>query len=228
MTAVNQIKILEKEIEVQISALVNIKGTLTIPSSAEAIVLFAHGSGSSRFSTRNRYVAEILNNANIAALLIDLLIKEEEEIDLRTAEYRFDIDLLTSRVVYATNWLRKNEDTKKFNIGYFGASTGAAAALAAAAKLGSFIGAVVSRGGRTDLADTYLPQVTAPTLFIAGENDPVIIDINQRSITKLSAEKKLEIVPGASHLFEEPGALEKVAAIASEWFSRYLIGQKEL
>jgi dienelactone hydrolase len=211
----------EKETLVKIPAgKVVLEGNLNVPRNAKGIVLFAHGSGSSRFSPRNRYVAQILNKANIATLLIDLLTKEEEKIDDVTAHLRFDIGLLAERLVYATDWLKKNPTTKNLKIGYFGASTGAAAALVAAAKHND-INAIVSRGGRPDLAGTNLAKVKAPTLLIVGGNDEVVIDLNKEAVKQLKAENKLEIVKGATHLFEEPGALEKVAKLAAEWFKKY-------
>ena len=200
-----------------------IEGNLMVPSGAKGVVLFAHGSGSGRFSPRNQYVAKALNNAGIATFLIDLLTKEEEEVDVYTAQFRFDIDLLAHRLVGATEWLKTNPATRKLALGYFGASTGAAAALIAAAKLPKDIKAVVSRGGRPDLALDYIPKVKAPTLFIVGGNDSVVIDLNKKAMKSFSAEKKLEIVSGASHLFEEPGKLEEVAKLASSWFSKYLL-----
>jgi dienelactone hydrolase len=199
-----------------------IEGNLVLPPHAKGIVLFAHGSGSSRFSPRNRLVAKVLNKAGIATFLIDLLTKEEEEIDVSTGEFRFDIDLLAQRLIGATEWLRKNPRTKNLAFGYFGASTGAAAALIAAAKLPEHVKAVVSRGGRPDLALDHIPKVKAPTLFIAGGNDTVVIDLNKKAMQNFFAEKKLEIVPGASHLFEETGKLEEVAKLATSWFSKYL------
>ncbi len=217
-------KIMKKENEslVKIPAgKIILEGNLNIPKNAKGIVLFAHGSGSSRFSPRNKYVADVLNKANIATLLIDLLTKEEEKIDDVTAHLRFDIDLLSERLIYATDWLKKNPDTTNLKIGYFGASTGAAAALVAAAKLQS-VYAIVSRGGRPDLARDYLENVKAPTLLIVGGNDTIVIDLNKEAMKKLSIENKLEIVKGASHLFEEPGALEKVAKLAAYWFKKYL------
>ena len=217
-------KIMKKENEslVKIPAgKIILEGNLNIPKNAKGIVLFAHGSGSSRFSPRNKYVADVLNKANIATLLIDLLTKEEEKIDDVTAHLRFDIDLLSVRLIYATDWLKKNPDTTNLKIGYFGASTGAAAALVAAAKLQS-VYAIVSRGGRPDLARDYLENVKAPTLLIVGGNDTIVIDLNKEAMKKLSIENKLEIVKGASHLFEEPGALEKVAKLAAYWFKKYL------
>jgi dienelactone hydrolase len=199
-----------------------IEGNLVLPPHAKGVVLFAHGSGSGRFSPRNQYVAKVLNQAGIATLLIDLLTKQEEEEDLQTGWFRFDINLLAQRLIGATEWLRKNPRTKNLAFGYFGASTGAAAALISAAKLPEGIKAVVSRGGRPDLAWDYIPNVKAPTLFIVGGNDTVVIDLNKKALKNFSAQKKLEIVPGASHLFEETGKLEEVAKLAASWFSKYL------
>jgi dienelactone hydrolase len=199
-----------------------IEGSLVIPLGAKGIVLFAHGSGSGRFSPRNQYVAKVLNQAGIATLLIDLLTKQEEKEDLQTGQFRFDINLLAQRLIGATEWLRKNPRTKNLAFGYFGASTGAAAALIAAAKLPEYVKAVVSRGGRPDLALDYIPKVKAPTLFIVGGNDTVVIDMNKKAMKNFSAGKKLEILPGASHLFEETGKLEEVAKLAASWFSKYL------
>ncbi len=201
---------------------VSLEGTLTIPRVAESIVVFAHGSGSGRHSPRNRYVAQTLREANLATLLIDLLTPEEEEVDLQTRHLRFDIGLLAERLAGATDWLAQNPDTQNLRIGYFGASTGAGAALVAAAERPREIGAIVSRGGRPDLAGEALSRVAAPTLLIVGGNDVPVIGMNQEALARLHVEKKLEIVPGATHLFEEPGALEEVARLAAEWFVRYL------
>ncbi|MEJ2271384.1 MAG: alpha/beta hydrolase [Candidatus Bathyarchaeota archaeon] len=199
-----------------------LEGNLNIPNEAKGIVVFAHGSGSSRFSPRNRFVAEKLQSYGLATLLLDLLTKEEEQIDLQTREYRFDINLLSKRLDLTTRWLQINNDTKQLNIGYFGSSTGAAAALIAASKNSDIIKAVVSRGGRTDLADNYLSMVNAPTLLIVGSFDTFVLQINQETIKRLKNENKLEIISGASHLFEEPGKLEIVANLAAEWFNKYL------
>lgn len=199
-----------------------IEGNLSMPPAAKGIVLFAHGSGSSRFSPRNQYVAKVLNKAGLATLLIDLLTAEEEEIDMLTGQFRFDIELLAQRLVAATKWLRKNPATRDLAFGYFGASTGAAAALIAAAELPAEIKAVVSRGGRPDLAFDYLQKVKAPTLLIVGGNDTVVIDLNKKALARLSVVKKLEIVPGASHLFEERGKLEEVAKLSVDWFLLHL------
>ena len=193
-----------------------IEGNLNLPEGARAVVLFAHGSGSSRFSSRNRYVARVLNEAKLATLLIDLLTSEEEAIDQRTAHLRFDIRLLAGRLVSATDWLTQNVDTRHLSIGYFGASTGAAAALVAAAERPEVVHAVVSRGGRPDLAGAALPRVRAPTLLIVGGDDVQVIELNRAALALLRCEKQLVIIPGASHLFEEPGALDEVARLARE------------
>ena len=197
-------------------------GDLTIPPKAKGIVLFAHGSGSSRLSSRNRYVAHVLQSAGLATLLIDLLTPEEERLDQTTAHLRFDIGLLAERLLNATDWLQSASETNALRIGYFGASTGAGAALVAAASRTELIGAVVSRGGRPDLAGDALAGVKAPVLLIVGGNDDVVIQLNQSALAQLPGEKKLEIVPGASHLFEEPGTLEQVADLAANWFTLHL------
>jgi dienelactone hydrolase len=198
-----------------------VEGTLTLPSGTRGVVLFAHGSGSSRFSPRNQYVAKEFNKAKIATLLFDLLTPEEEETDIVTAEYRFNIGLLAERLIGATQWLRNDPQTKKLAFGYFGASTGAAAALIAAAKLPKEITAVVSRGGRPDLAGKYLPNVMAPTLLLVGGLDTEVIELNREAMEQMPAETKLVIVPGATHLFEEAGKLEEVAKFSSDWFLKY-------
>ena len=199
-----------------------VEGNLTVPSGAKGVVLFAHGSGSSRFSPRNRCVAKFFNAQKIGTLLFDLLTNEEDQEDIETAEYRFNINLLAERLIGATEWLKKDPDTKNIVFGYFGASTGAAAALIAAAKLPNDIAAVVSRGGRPDLAANYLPRVVAPTLLLVGSLDTVVIELNRQAMEQMSAEKKLVIIPGATHLFEEPGKLEEVAKLSTDWFLRYL------
>lgn len=204
---------------------VSLEGNLTIPAGAEGVVLFAHGSGSSRMSPRNRYVAGVLNQARLATLLIDLLTADEERIDMFTAELRFDIGLLAQRVIAAIDWLTANEATAGMNIGLFGASTGAAAALVAAAELPDKVRAVVSRGGRPDMAERSLAQVKAPTLLIVGGNDSQVIRLNELALAQLSAEKIMQIVPGATHLFEEPGTLEEVARLAADWFQQHLAGK---
>jgi putative phosphoribosyl transferase len=201
---------------------VTLEGKLTLPEGSRAVVLFAHGSGSSRHSPRNRYVARVLNEAKLATLLIDLLTLPEEVIDARTTQLRFDIDLLAERLVDATDWFSQFPDTKHLRIGYFGASTGAAAALAAAAVRPDAIQAIVSRGGRPDLAGAALVQVRAPTLLIVGGEDVQVIELNRAALVQLRCEKQLVIVPGATHLFEEPGALDEVARLARDWFHRHL------
>ncbi|MDP4038743.1 MAG: dienelactone hydrolase family protein [bacterium] len=197
---------------------VNLEGSLNIPERSKSIVLFAHGSGSSRFSPRNNYVASVLQKSGLATLLIDLLTEQEDQV----YETRFDIDLLTKRLIIATKWLRNNPPSKDLSIGYFGASTGAAAALQAAAKLGAEIKAIVSRGGRPDLAKENLKKVQAPTLLLVGGNDTEVIKLNQIALDELKTTCDLVIVPGATHLFEEPGTLEKVAQISAKWFKKYL------
>src|SRR5213596_1653262 len=197
-------------------------GNLSIPENASALVLFVHGSGSSRHSPRNQFVARTLSNAGLATLLFDLLTPEEESIDARTAELRFNIGLLAERLVYATKWATQQEQTRDLRIGYFGSSTGGAAALVAAAQLSQGIGAVVSRGGRPDLAGDALPKVHASTLLIVGGNDDIVIELNEMARDQMRCEAKLVIVPGATHLFEEPGALEKVAKLASDWFVSHI------
>src|ERR1700704_2310736 len=202
---------------------VMLDGNLTLPEEARAIGLFAHGSGSSRHSPRNRYVARLLNEAKLSTLLIDLLSLDEEVIDARTAQLRFDIGLLAERLVAATDWLTQFPDTRQLRIGYFGASTGAAAALAAATVRPNVVGAVVSRGGRPDLAGAALMQVKAPTLLLVGEYDGQVIELNRHALAQMRCEKQLVIVPGATHLFEEPGALDVVAQLARDWFQRHLV-----
>jgi putative phosphoribosyl transferase len=198
-------------------------GDLRLPKGAQGIVLFAHGSGSSRHSPRNRYVAALLNEARLGTLLLDLLTPDEEAIDVRTAQLRFDIGLLAERLIGATDWLTEQPETRPLRIGYFGASTGAAAALVAAAERPGIVGAVVSRGGRPDLAGPALAHVRAPTLLIVGGQDVPVIELNRQAPAALRSEKQLVIIPGATHLFEEPGALEQVAQLAREWFERYLV-----
>jgi putative phosphoribosyl transferase len=211
------------EVQIQAGRAV-LSGNLHIPDGAAALVLFAHGSGSSRHSPRNQFVARSLNNAGLATLLFDLLTPEEESIDTRTAELRFNIGLLAERLVHATKWAKRQEQTRDLRVGYFGSSTGGGAALVAAAEVPEDVGAVVSRGGRPDLADEALPKVQAPTLLIVGGNDDVVIELNEQARDRMSCEVKLEIVPGATHLFEEPGALEKVAKLASDWFLLHAAG----
>ena len=212
----------EHLVEIPADAVV-LQGALVVPARASGIVLFAHGSGSSRHSPRNNFVAGVLRSAGLGTLLMDLLTRGEDV----APEARFDIDLLTRRLEAATRWVAELEQTKSLALGYFGASTGAAAALQAAASLGARIGAVVSRGGRPDLAWSALRRVEAPTLLIVGGLDDVVIELNQRAYEELRAEKQLITIPGATHLFEEPGTLEDVARLASEWFRRYLVAKKD-
>jgi putative phosphoribosyl transferase len=217
-----------QEREVRISAgPVTLEGNMDIPTGAGGVVLFAHGSGSGRHSPRNRYVARELRRAGLATLLIDLLTPDEEEIDLRTRHLRFDIGMLAQRLVVTTDWLKGEPDTRNLRVGYFGASTGAGAALVAAAEHPEEVGAIVSRGGRPDLAGNALARVRAPTLLIVGGNDVPVIEMNREAMKRLRVEKELEIVSGATHLFEEPRALEKVAHLASDWFVRHLGSGRE-
>ena len=209
------------EVEIQAGHAV-LSGNLTIPDGAVALVLFAHGSGSSRHSPRNQFVARTLNDAGLATLLFDLFTQEEEGTDMYTREHRFNIGLLAERLVHATRWAKQQEETRDLRIGYFGSSTGGAAALAAAAEIPQDVAAVVSRGGRPDLAGDALPKVQAPTLLIIGGNDDIVIELNEMARDQMRCEVKLEIVPGATHLFEEPGTLEKVANLASDWFNAHL------
>ncbi len=201
---------------------VEVEGNLFLPTGTQSIVVFAHGSGSSRFSPRNQYVAKEFNKANMGTLLFDLLTPDEEEQDELTAEYRFNIALLAARLVGITQWLCNDASTHNLKLGYFGASTGAAAALIAAAKLPDEVSAVVSRGGRPDLAGEYLMDVKAPTLLLVGGWDEEVIDLNKQAQSQMTNENKLVIVPGATHLFEEPGKLEEVAKFSRDWFKRYL------
>ena len=203
---------------------VRLDGTLTIPDKAQGIVVFAHGSGSSRFSSRNRYVAGVLNDGGLATLLFDLLTAEEHEIDVYTRELRFDIDMLSARMVATLDWLGGEGTVSKLPIGLFGASTGAAAALNAAAARPDRVAAVVSRGGRPDLAMAALPKVVAPTLLIVGGLDFQVIEMNRAAQAALQAPCQLDIVEGATHLFEEPGTLEQVALLARDWFLKHLHG----
>lgn len=199
-----------------------LEGNLVIPQGASGVVVFAHGSGSSRFSVRNRAVAQTLRDSGIGTLLIDLLTQQEELVDTRTAHLRFDIELLADRLVAATQWLARQPQTERLKVGLFGASTGGGAALVAAARIPDRIAAVVSRGGRPDLAGPALPQVQAATLLIVGGGDEPVIEMNRQAAEQMNAPHTIEIVPGAGHLFEEPGALEEVARLAAEWFQRYL------
>jgi dienelactone hydrolase len=202
---------------------VHLPGNLVIPRKAEGIVLFAHGSGSSRRSPRNRYVAEILQEKGLATLLMDLLTTDEETLDRQTRQFRFDIGFLATRLIGATDWLLRQAITRELRIGYFGASTGSAAALVAATKRPEVVQAIVSRGGRPDLAGPALAHVQAPTLLIVGGNDTTVLHMNQDAMTHILVEKRLTVVPGATHLFEEPGALEQVAQLASWWFGQHLM-----
>jgi len=216
----------QEECPVQIAAdKVILEGDLCLPEEVQGVVAFAHGSGSSRHSPRNRYVARVLRNAGLATLLFDLLTPQEEREDTETAELRFDIGLVARRLIGATDWLRSNGSTRRLGLGYFGASTGAAAALVAAAARTDVIRAVVSRGGRPDLAAQYLDRVKAPTLLIVGGDDIPVIQMNRTALAKLKVEKRLAIVPGATHLFEETGTLEQVAKLASDWFVRHLAAE---
>jgi putative phosphoribosyl transferase len=202
---------------------VSVDGDLHLPAAPAGLVIFAHGSGSSRFSRRNRAVAKVLEHAGFGTLLIDLLTRDEEARDERTAEYRFDIPLLGERVIGATDWVQRRTDLRHLPIAYFGASTGAAAALIAAAARPSVTRAVISRGGRPDLAEDALPNVHAPTLLIVGGDDTPVIEMNRAAMRQMRAPVALEIVPGATHLFEEPGTLEQVVTLAAEWCRRHLI-----
>jgi len=209
------------EVQIQAGRAV-LSGSLTIPENAIALVLFAHGSGSSRHSPRNQFVAHTINDAGLGTLLFDLLTQDEEATDTWTREHRFNIGLLAQRLVHATKWAKQQEETRDLRIGYFGSSTGGAAALVAATELPQDIGAVVSRGGRPDLAGDALPKVEAPTLLIVGGSDDIVIELNEMARDQMRCEVKLEIVPGATHLFEEPGTLEKVAKLASDWFVNHI------
>lgn len=201
---------------------VELSGNLMIPESSKGIVVFAHGSGSGRLSPRNRYVAKVLREKNLATLLFDLLTPHEEETERYTAHLRFDIEMLAERLAAVTDWVKSNPQVRDFNIGYFGASTGAAAALVAASNKIKEIKAVVSRGGRPDLAAEALASVKAPTLLIVGGDDYPVIEMNKEAQAKMTCVNKLIIIPGATHLFEEPGTLEQVAELAGQWFQKYL------
>ncbi len=211
----------ERRVHVPIGIL-TLEGDLALPRDATGLVLFAHGSGSSRRSPRNRYVARQLNDAKLGTLLIDLLTPEEEILEARTRHLRFDIGLLAGRLAGAIAWLREEPATRPFSIGCFGASTGAAAALVAAAERPQDIAALVSRGGRPDLADDALLRVQAPTLLIVGGDDTVVLELNRIAFDRLRVEKEIAVIPGATHLFEEPGALEVVARLACAWFQHSL------
>lgn len=211
--------VIEHEVEITLAGGIKLQGILGLPRDTKGIVLFAHGSGSGRLSPRNQLVARQLHTDGIGTLLMDLL-EDWEETDRSKV---FDIDLLTERLIGATDWVQNNSETKNLKIGYFGASTGAAAALQAAARRGNQIGAVVSRGGRPDLASEYLPDVTSPTLLIVGGDDYAIIQMNEDAFELLTCTKKMQIVPGATHLFEEPGKLAEVSRLASTWFRDHLL-----
>lgn len=210
------------------AGLVSLDGTLTVPDLASSVILFAHGSGSSRHSPRNQFVARVFNQAGLATLLFDLLTSEEEAEDIDTARYRFNIDLLAERLVCATEWILEQKETSRLSIGYFGSSTGGGAALVAAAKRPRDVSAVVSRGGRPDLAGDLLSRVLVPTLLIVGGRDEIVIELNQQAQRKMRCEVKLEIIQGATHLFEETGALDRVAQLASDWFLQYTQGKRLL
>jgi putative phosphoribosyl transferase len=201
---------------------VTLHGTLIVPPASQGLAMFVHGSGSSRLSPRNRYVAGVLNQGGLATLLFDLLTRDEEAADERTGYLRFDIRFLASRVADTTRWVHANPEMRHLRIGYFGASTGAAAALVAASELPDLVHAVVSRGGRPDLAIPAIPNVKAPALLIVGGDDTVVLEMNRKALTHFRIDAKLEVVPGASHLFEEPGTLESVACLARSWFQRWL------
>lgn len=217
---------LERTISIRTDRVV-LEGTLGVPHDVSGIVLFAHGSGSSRFSSRNRFVARVLRDAGLGTLLLDLLSHAEEIVDDVTREHRFDIPMLADRLVSAIDWLATQPQTEHLPVGLFGASTGGGAALVAAAGRPARVGAVVSRGGRPDLAGDALPLVEAPTLLLVGERDEPVIDLNERARARMRAPVQLEIIPGATHLFEEPGTLEQVATRASDWFGRHLPRQPE-
>ena len=212
---------LQTEVKIPIGSK-QLTADLTLPADAKGIALFAHGSGSSRMSPRNQLVARFLQDTQTATLLLDLLTSEEDAIDIHTRELRFNIPLLTERLLSATDWISTFSETRHLTIGYFGASTGAAAALCAAAEMGAHVRALVSRGGRPDLAGQALERVQCPTLLVVGGNDHGVIELNQHAFDLLHCQKKLEIIPGATHLFEETGTLEEVGRMASLWFSQYL------
>ncbi len=211
----------ENEVIVPVGA-VSLEGELQIPQNAHGLVLFAHGSGSSRLSPRNQFVARILRESGLGTLVFDLLTREEEVIDSFTRHLRFDIPLLAERLVGATRWVETVDAVHGLRPGFFGASTGGGAALVAAAQLGEKIGAVVSRGGRPDLASGWLSRVKCPTLLMVGELDPVVVDLNRTAMDQMTCLRELRLIPGATHLFEEPGTLERVAHEAAEWFTQYL------
>jgi pimeloyl-ACP methyl ester carboxylesterase len=211
----------ERPVRIAAGAARWLEGDLSLPAHARGIILFAHGSGSSRFSSRNKHVAHILRESGFATLLIDLLTANEEEIDRRTGEYRFDIARLAERLIGAVEWLGTEASTAKLLVSLFGASTGGGAALVAAAEIPERIASVVSRGGRPDLAGEALAQVRAPTLLIVGGNDEAVLELNREALAQLRAPARLEVIPGATHLFEEPGTLDEVARHAAAWFDSY-------
>ena len=219
MAAASSFSGIHEQVQVD-AARVTLEGNLDVPPSARGVVLFAHGSGSSRHSPRNQFVARTIREAGVGTLLFDLLTKDEEAVDVHTAHLRFDIGLLAERLIGATYWVKGEFDY--LNVGYFGSSTGGGAALVAAAELGDSIGAVVSRGGRPDLAGDALPNVKAPTLLIVGGLDYQVIEMNKSALSRMRCEKELKIVPGATHLFQEPGTLQEVARLAADWFQRHL------
>lgn len=214
--------LVERSVRIPVGEGTVVDGDLVIPAEAEGIVVFAHGSGSSRHSPRNRSVAAGLRRRRLGTLLMDLLTDDEEAIDARTRHLRFDIELLATRLLEAAIWLGEQPDTRGVTIGYFGASTGAAAAIVAAARRPTGVGGIVSRGGRPDLAGDALPLVEAPTLLIVGSRDEDVLGLNREAYDRLRVERRLEIVPGATHLFEEAGALETVTRLAGDWFARHL------
>jgi putative phosphoribosyl transferase len=216
------VQVVNSAVEVVKIAPLGLSGDLVVPEHAKGIVLFAHGSGSGRHSPRNRYVADVLQQVGLGTLLLDLLTEAEERVDLENGHLRFDIDLLAMRLLDATDWLQQAPATRNMSIGYFGASTGAGAALVAAAERPALIKAIVSRGGRPDLAGSALPRVKAPTFLIVGSEDRQVIELNRAALSTLRCVKKLSIVAGATHLFEEPGTLEQVAIQARDWFQRNL------
>lgn len=219
----SQVKVKREEIQIPLSRKRGVIGAFfSLPENPKGVVLFAHGSGSSRFSLRNQMVAEMLNQRLFATLLVDLLTKEEGNIDDQTRALRFDLPLLEERVRESSQWLLNYPASSALPLGYFGASTGAAAALAASLPMGDQVKAIVSRGGRPDLAGKLLQKVTVPTLLIVGGSDYGVIELNEQAFNQLSGEKKLAIVPGVTHLFEEHGALEEVAKLSSDWFDKYL------
>ena len=210
----------ETEVSVPVGS-VTLEGELQVPENARSLAVFAHGSGSSRFSPRNQFVARVLRDAGVGTLLFDLLTREEETIDSFTRHIRFDIPLLAERLVGARLWLETVDAVRGLGVGFFGSSTGGGAALVAAAQLGAKVGAVVSRGGRPDLASAWLPKVKAPTLLLVGELDTVVVGLNRNALERMTCERELRLVPNATHLFEEPGALEEVARQAAEWFATH-------